>query len=74
MMHAPAGEGSIAIEVRMTPEHTAGCSKKTFSAAAAKEQPQAYPLGYVEDCFKARIKLKVFFNIRLERRPHGYYR
>jgi hypothetical protein len=45
------------------------------SEAAAKKQPQAYPLGYVEDCFKARTKLEAFFNILLEGgQADGYYR
>ena len=51
--------------------------KKASSEAAAKKQPQAYPLGYVdvEDCFKVRTKLEAFFNILLERRAaHGHYR
>jgi hypothetical protein len=30
-----------------------------------KNRPQAYPLGYVEDLFKARTKLADFFNILL---------
>ena len=29
--------------------YLAGCSKRSSSKAAAEEQPQAYPLGYVED-------------------------
>jgi hypothetical protein len=30
-----------------------------------KNRPQAYPLGYVEDLFKARTKLADFFSILL---------
>lgn len=45
--------------------------KRISSEAAAKKQPQAYPLRYVEDCFKVRTKLEAFFNILL---PHIAYR
>jgi hypothetical protein len=32
----------------------AGCSKRPSSKAAASEDPEAYPLGYVEDLSDAR--------------------
>jgi hypothetical protein len=51
--------------------------KKASSEAATKKQPQTYPLGYVEDCFKVRTKLEAFFNILLDderRTAHGYDR
>jgi hypothetical protein len=38
---------------------------KTWANKAADEkQPQAYPLGYVEDCFEARTQLAGVFSIR----------
>jgi hypothetical protein len=44
----------------------AGCSKRPFSKAAASEDPEAYPLGYVEDLNDARTLLADFFNSLLE--------
>ncbi len=41
----------------------AGCSKRPSSKAAASEDPEAYPLGYVEDLNDARTKLATFFSI-----------
>ena len=38
--------------------------KTSASKAADEKQPQAYPLGYVEDCFEARTKLAGVFSIR----------
>jgi hypothetical protein len=46
-------------------KHTAGCSKRPFSKAAASEEPEAYPLGYVEDLNDARMMLADFFSILL---------
>jgi hypothetical protein len=43
----------------------AGCSKRLSSKAAASEDPEAYPLGYVEDLNDARTKLAAFFSILL---------
>ena len=37
------------------------------SKAAASEDPEAYPLGYVEDLNDARTKLADFFSILLVR-------
>jgi hypothetical protein len=44
----------------------AGCSKSSSSKAAASEDPEAYPLGYVEDLNDARTPLADFFSILLE--------
>jgi hypothetical protein len=41
----------------------AGCSKWPSSKAAASEDPEAYPLGYVEDLNDARTQLATFFSI-----------
>jgi hypothetical protein len=43
----------------------AGCSKRLSSKAAASEEPEAYPLGYVEDLNDARTPLAGFFSILL---------
>jgi hypothetical protein len=43
----------------------AGCSKRPFSKAAASEDREAYPLGYVEDLNDARTPLTAFFSILL---------
>ncbi len=43
----------------------AGCSKRLSSKAAASEDPEAYPLGYVEDLNDARTLLADFFSIML---------
>jgi len=40
-----------------------GCSKRPSSKAAASEDPEAYPLGYVEDLSDARTPLADFFSI-----------
>ena len=42
-----------------------GCSKRLSSKAAASEDPEAYPLGYVEDLNDVRTKLADFFSILL---------
>jgi len=42
--------------------------KKAASKAAASEDPEAYPLGYVEDLNDARTKLAAFFSILLLRK------
>ncbi len=44
----------------------AGCSKRPSSKAAVSEEPEAYPLGYVEDLNEARTKLADFFSILLK--------
>jgi hypothetical protein len=46
--------------------HT-GCSKRLSSEAAGESNPEAYPLGYVEDFDEPRTKLAVFFSILLNR-------
>jgi len=43
----------------------AGCSKSLSSKAAASEDPEAYPLGYVEGLNDVRTKLTDFFSILL---------
>jgi len=43
----------------------AGCSKRPSSKAAASEDPEAYPLGYVEGLNDARTPLVDFFSILL---------
>src|SRR5437870_12959116 len=44
----------------------AGCSKRPSSKAAASEEPEAYPLGYVEDLNDASTLLADFFGILLD--------
>jgi hypothetical protein len=39
-----------------------GCSKRPSRKAAASEDPEAYPLGYVEDLSDARTMLTGFFS------------
>jgi hypothetical protein len=46
--------------------HLAGCSKRPSSKAAASEEPEAYPLGYVEDLNEVRTLLAGFFSILLK--------
>ena len=41
----------------------AGCSKSLSSKAAANEDPEAYPQGYVEGLNDARTPLAVFFSV-----------
>jgi len=36
--------------------------KKVSNKAAGEKEPEAYPLGYVEDCFEPRTKLEAFFS------------
>ena len=43
-----------------------GCSKRLSGKAAASEDPEAYPLGYVEDLSDARTPLADFFSILLD--------
>ena len=38
--------------------------KPAANKAAGEKQPEAYPLGYVEDCFEPRTKLAGGFSIR----------
>ena len=38
--------------------------KMAANKAAGEKEPQAYPLGYVEDCFEPRTKLAGVFSIR----------
>jgi hypothetical protein len=42
-----------------------GWSKRSASKTAGVENPQTYPLGYVEDFFAPRKLLGAFFNILL---------
>jgi len=44
----------------------AGCSKRLSSKAAGESNPEAYPLGYVEDFDELRTTLADFFSILLE--------
>ena len=39
--------------------------KQLASKAAGEKQPEAYPLGYVEDCFDLRTPLEGRFSSRL---------
>jgi hypothetical protein len=48
------------------PKNSAGCSKRPSSKAAASEDPEAYPLGYVEDLNDARTLPADFFRILLQ--------
>ncbi len=48
-----------------TGKDRAGCSKVSSSKAAASEDPEAYPLGYVEDLSDARTMLAELFSILL---------
>src|SRR5919106_6741300 len=48
---------------------TIGCSKRLSNKAAGEQQPEAYPLGYVEDCSEPRTQLEAFFSILCGR--HG---
>ena len=41
-----------------------GCSKRQPTRPQTREDPEAYPLGYVEDFVEARTKLGVFFSSR----------
>ena len=52
---------------RIIGERHAGCSKRPFSKAEASEDPETYPLGYVEDLNDARTTLADFFSILLVR-------
>jgi hypothetical protein len=56
-------ESSMGADVKIV----AGCSKRPTSKAAASEDPEAYPLGYVEDLSDARTPLAGFFSILLGR-------
>ena len=49
----------------------AGCSNRSSSKAAASEEPEAYPLGYVEDLSDARTLLADCFSILLGARSIG---
>ena len=49
-----------------TGDNHAGCSKSSSSKATASEDPEAYPLGYVEDLSDARTTLANFFSILLD--------
>jgi len=40
------------------------------SKARGEKEPEAYPLGYVEDCFEPRTKLKGIFTILLAEEGH----
>ncbi len=40
------------------------------SKARGEREPEAYPLGYVEDCFEPRTKLEVIFTILLSEEGH----
>ena len=44
----------------------AGCSKSSPSKAAGESNPEAYPLGYVEDFDEPRTTLAGFFSILLK--------
>jgi len=46
-------------------EYSPGCSKSSSNKAEASEDPETYPLGYVEGLKDARTKLEDFFSILL---------
>ena len=54
-------------------EHNTGCSKRSSNEAAGESQPEAYPLGYVEDCDEPRTKLGTFFSSLLGLRFDTFY-
>ena len=45
----------------------AGCSNRSFSKATGESEPEAYPLGYVEDFDEPRTPLTGCFSILLGR-------
>jgi len=45
----------------------AGCSNRPFSKATGESEPEAYPLGYVEDFDEPRTPLTGCFSILLGR-------
>jgi hypothetical protein len=47
-------------------DRSAGCSKRPSSKAAGESNPEAYPLGYVEDFDESRTMLAGFGSIPLE--------
>ena len=53
------------MRTRTTGEDRAGGSKGSSSKAAASEDPEAYPLGYVKDLSDARTMLAELFSILL---------
>jgi hypothetical protein len=44
--------------------------KMTSSKARGEMEPEAYPLGYVEDSSEPRTKLEVIFTILLSEKGH----
>ena len=48
---------------------SAGGSNRPANEAAGESQPEAYPLGYVEDLFEVRTQLGVCFSSRIRRKP-----
>jgi hypothetical protein len=55
-------DSETAVENRAQQSDSAGCSKRSSNEAAGESQPEAYPLGYVEDCDDPRMKLGTFFS------------
>ena len=47
----------------MTPTYLGGMLKMVASEAAGEKDPEAYPLGYVEEFFKSRTKPGAIFSI-----------
>jgi hypothetical protein len=59
-------DSETAVENRAQQSDSAGCSKRSSNEAAGESQPEAYPLGYVEDCDDPRTKLGTFFSSLLD--------
>ena len=55
------GAAGSGVGLRMQP----GCSKRSSNEAAGEKEPEAYPLGYVEDSFDPRTTLGAFFSSML---------
>ena len=47
----------------MIATHLGGMLKMVASEAAGEKNPEAYPLGYVEEFFELRTKLGAIFSI-----------
>jgi hypothetical protein len=56
---------SLTDQIKDNRRNCSGCSKRSSNEAAGESQPEAYPLGYVEDCDEPRTKLGAFFSILL---------
>ena len=52
----------------LSPNLVAGCSECLSSKAAGEQEPEAYPLGYVEDSCELRTKLAGIIDQPISRR------